>query len=258
MTTGLDDILREFPYEPGRLNARLATAADGREVVQIRVELGILQMECGGRPDGGPSLLEAAEASEAPLARIEAAALRLELVQHHQRAVAFLTLGDPRRALADADVVLLVVDALNSVPVHSSDLFAELQQQVGSRLTVILNKIDLLAEQPRSAMHGDIPCLHLSAHTGAGLGLLTEHLKQRAGFNPAEDAGFIARRRHLAALEQAEKGLVAARHCLQDLRAGELVAEELRKVQLALDEITGKFSSDDLLGQIFGSFCIGK
>lgn len=163
-----------------------------------------------------------------------------------------------RAALTDADVVLLVVDAVDPVPFESSDLFAELQQQVGNRLTVILNKIDLLAEQPRSAMHGSVPCLYLSAHTGTGLPLLTEHLKQRAGFNPAEDAGFIARRRHLAALEQAEKGLAAARHCLKDLRAGELVAEELRKVQLALDEITGKFSSDDLLGQIFGSFCIGK
>ncbi len=163
-----------------------------------------------------------------------------------------------RAAVTDADVVLLLVDALDPVPFASSTLFAELQQRVGSRLTVVLNKIDLLGQPPRTAMLGDIPCIYLSAHTGIGLPLLTEHLKQRAGYNPAEDAGFIARRRHLAALEQAEKGLAAARHCLNDLRAGELVAEELRKVQLALDEITGKFSSDDLLGQIFGSFCIGK
>lgn len=106
MPTRLDAILRDFPYEPGRLNARLVRGDDGREVIQIRVELGILQMECVGRPDGLPSLLDAAGPSDAPFLPAEAAALRLELVQHHQRAIAFLALGEPGRALADADRLL--------------------------------------------------------------------------------------------------------------------------------------------------------
>lgn len=88
--------------------------------------------------------------------------------------------------------------------------------------------------------------------------LLRQHLKACAGVNPADDGGFIARRRHLDALARAHEGLVDALNCLTNLHAGELVAEELRKVQTAFDEITGRFTSDDLLGAIFSTFCIGK
>ena len=68
----------------------------------------------------------------------------------------------------------------------------------------------------------------------------------------------MARRRHLDALETAQKNITAARHCLDDLHAGELLAEELRQAQEVLSEITGEFTSEDLLGRIFSSFCIGK
>lgn len=109
----LDAILDGFPYEAGRLNARLVRTGGGREVILIRVELGILQMECAGRPDGRAGILERLESARGGphdaaegMPSSEAAALRLELVQFHQRAVAFLALGDPARALADAERLL--------------------------------------------------------------------------------------------------------------------------------------------------------
>lgn len=78
------------------------------------------------------------------------------------------------------------------------------------------------------------------------------------GFSGNIEGGFIARRRHLEALELAGTHLLQGRGQLLDARAGELLAEELRLAQLALSEITGEFTADDLLGRIFSSFCIGK
>lgn len=123
MRHDLSPLLTDFDYEPGRLKARIVRAADGREVLQVRVELGLLQMECEGRPDGRGSVLaeaeafldrlrnRAAEAGGAGAADSAlgggalAAALRLELIQYQQRAVAFLAVGDSARALRDAEVV---------------------------------------------------------------------------------------------------------------------------------------------------------
>ena len=102
----LSGILRSFPFEPGHVNARLVSAADGRPLLQVRIELGVLQMECTGRPDGGESILAALRGTEARLEAAAAAALRLELVQFQQRAIAFLAVGTPERALADAATVL--------------------------------------------------------------------------------------------------------------------------------------------------------
>jgi hypothetical protein len=103
----LDQLLREFPYEGGRVNARLVRLDAEREVLQIRVELGILQMESIGRPDGKPSVFDETAARRGKrLSSAEAALLRLELVQYQQRAVAFMAIGDARRALGDAEFVL--------------------------------------------------------------------------------------------------------------------------------------------------------
>lgn len=103
MDSDIGAILEGFPYEPGRLNARLARASCGREIVQIRVEMGLLQMESSGRPDGRTSVFERWEG----LHDGEwIAAARLELVQIHQRARAFLALGDAARALRDCEIVL--------------------------------------------------------------------------------------------------------------------------------------------------------
>jgi tRNA modification GTPase len=98
----------------------------------------------------------------------------------------------------------------------------------------------------------------LSAETGEGLELLRAHLKSSAGYASGESGALSARRRHLDALARAAGCVAQAEETLRATRALELFAEELRRAQLALGEITGEFTSDDLLGEIFSSFCIGK
>ncbi len=127
-------------------------------------------------------------------------------------------------------------------------------------VTLVLNKCDLSTGVPMAdtvTMAGP-RWLPISARTGDGLPLLREHLKQCMGYVLPEAGTVSARSRHLDALNAARRHVEEAVRQLTQARAGELVAEELRLAQRALDEITGTFSSDDLLGRIFGSFCIGK
>ena len=98
----------------------------------------------------------------------------------------------------------------------------------------------------------------MSIKKNQGMDLLIAALKKAAGFQSAETDGFIARRRHVDAIERAHVFLLHCQHELTTNRAGELLAEDLRLAQQALSEITGEFTSDDLLGKIFSSFCIGK
>jgi tRNA modification GTPase len=98
----------------------------------------------------------------------------------------------------------------------------------------------------------------LSALTGEGLPALRAHLKACMGYESVESGAISARRRHLEALARAQQYTEEAARQLTERRAGELVAEELRAAQQALSEITGEFTSDELLGRIFASFCIGK
>lgn len=100
--------------------------------------------------------------------------------------------------------------------------------------------------------------IYLSAKTGDGMDLLTGHLQKAVGFHPEDEGVFIARRRHLDALQRAQTAIEAGYHCLTGMGAGELLAEELRQAQQALGEITGTFTNEDLLDRIFSSFCIGK
>ncbi|RDS81748.1 tRNA uridine-5-carboxymethylaminomethyl(34) synthesis GTPase MnmE [Dyella monticola] len=154
---------------------------------------------------------------------------------------------------ARADVVLLVTD----VP-HASDDLAWLHDlPVTIERIVIVNKIDLHDAAARIEHHDGASWLWLSVKTGHGLDALRERLKQLAGVGSGEGA-FSARRRHVLALERVADHLDRAAHVLTATRAGELAAEELRHAQHALGEITGTYSSDDLLGAIFSSFCIGK
>ncbi|WP_445147547.1 tRNA uridine-5-carboxymethylaminomethyl(34) synthesis GTPase MnmE [Dyella sp. Tek66A03] len=157
------------------------------------------------------------------------------------------------RELARADVALLVTDAAHAE--HDLALLTDLPASV-ERL-VLINKIDLDHASPRYETRNDSIWVWASAKTSAGLDALREHLKQLAGAGSGEGA-FSARRRHVLALEQVALHLDRADHVLQTTRAGELAAEELRQAQHALGEITGNYSSDDLLGAIFSSFCIGK
>ena len=136
----------------------------------------------------------------------------------------------------------------------------QLPEEIG--VTRVFNKIDMSgrsAELIETATETTPEIeIALSAKTGDGLDILKTHLKQCMGYEQSNEGRFMARRRHIEALENAEQHLQSARYNLLELQAGELLAEELRLAQQQLNEITGEFTSDDLLGRIFSSFCIGK
>jgi tRNA modification GTPase len=155
-----------------------------------------------------------------------------------------------------ADRILYVVDGeLRPDPGEVERELAHLPKAVP--VTLVINKIDLLAMTSRYEQ-SQPPRLYVSAITGEGIDLLREHLKECMGFQGADSGTVSARRRHLDALTRTDRHLQEARRQLLERRAGELMAEELRQAQQALAEITGEFTSDDLLGRIFSSFCIGK
>jgi tRNA modification GTPase len=158
--------------------------------------------------------------------------------------------------LARADRVLLVIDDSAGLDDAERALLAE----IGDRtpVSVIANKIDLSSAAPGMTSIEDRDAVRLSATTGAGFDGLAAHLKQAAGLGAEATPAFVARRRHLDALARAAAALETGHERLVVDAAGELLAEELRLAQQALGEITGAVSSDDLLGAIFSSFCIGK
>ena len=166
-----------------------------------------------------------------------------------------------RRALNElqrADRVLYILDAAAGTG-KSVDFSAALEElPPGVPATLIFNKIDLTGAEPQVDESSSPPRVFLSAKSGAGLELLRAHLKASAGYSSGESGAFSARRRHLDALARAKTCVVQAAETLRATHAFELFAEELRRAQLALGEITGEFTSDDLLGEIFSSFCIGK
>ena len=160
-----------------------------------------------------------------------------------------------RDAMSKADRVLFVIDA--SEPMHWQAVQTDLDTLPATiPVTLVFNKIDLV--QSVSVMDQAKTCVEVSAVTGLGFTALREHLKSSMGYNSSEAGEFLARRRHLDALERARNHIHHAQHNLLQVHAGELCAEELRLAQDALNEITGEFTSDDLLGRIFSSFCIGK
>ena len=158
-----------------------------------------------------------------------------------------------RVEIAKADKVLLLMDAREAEP---QDLLDSLPERLD--VTRISNKIDLLGLAPALVQTDQGTHIYLSVKTGAGMDLLREHLKQSVGYRADADDVFIARSRHLQALNAAAEFIQSALQQLTFNQAGELVAEDLRQAQQHLAEITGEFSSDDLLGKIFSSFCIGK
>lgn len=160
-----------------------------------------------------------------------------------------------REEVHKADQLLWVYDA-ESDPDNKGMSSTELPSSVP--LILVRNKVDRLGESPKKTQRDDIPEISLSASTGEGLALLKEQLLSNMGFQGAENTEFLARRRHLDAIDRALASLEQGRKALEQQQAGELLAEDLRLAQLALSEITGEFSADDLLGEIFSSFCIGK
>jgi tRNA modification GTPase len=163
-----------------------------------------------------------------------------------------------RTEMRHADRVLYVQDATRVGEVSAAELAAELEELPrGVPLTLVSNKIDLTGVAAH-ATQGPPTQIFLSAKSGAGLDLLRAHLKESAGYRDSESGALAARRRHLDALKRAHALVRSAAEVLRRPQAFELFAEDLRLAQRALGEITGEFTSEDLLGAIFGSFCIGK
>ncbi|QEM88873.1 tRNA uridine-5-carboxymethylaminomethyl(34) synthesis GTPase MnmE [Glaesserella parasuis] len=162
--------------------------------------------------------------------------------------------------IEQADHVLLMIDSnesqADSFQQEWATFLAKLPKNIP--VTVIRNKVDLTGEAESLVQADNFTVIRLSAQTKVGVDLLREHLKKSMGYQSSTEGGFIARRRHLVALETAAEHLERGHVQLTQFYAGELLAEELRMVQNALSEITGQFTSDDLLGNIFSSFCIGK
>ncbi len=153
-------------------------------------------------------------------------------------------------ALASADAVLLIEDATDG---EDHELHEKLPH--GVPVTIVRNKVDLTGEPPGRL---DEDTVNLSARTGAGLEALRDRLRELAGYENLGEGAFTARRRHVEALERAAMHFETGRTALEETRAGELFAEELRLSHHALGEITGQFTADELLGRIFSEFCIGK
>jgi len=154
--------------------------------------------------------------------------------------------------IKNADKILLLIDA------RDPEVESILTTLPSGNITRIYNKIDLLGLEPEIKQTESGTQIYLSIKTGSGMELLKQHLKQSVGFNEATDNVFIARRRHIEALNKGHEFVESALDQLRGSQAGELVAEDLRQAQMSLAEITGTVSSDDLLGKIFSSFCIGK
>jgi tRNA modification GTPase len=152
-----------------------------------------------------------------------------------------------------ADKVLLLIDIRDAENQQLNEFIPE-----GLDITTIINKIDLLNREPEIQITESGSLIYLSVKTGEGMDLLSQHLKKSVGYNDTNENIFIARTRHLEALRKSHEFVQSALNQLQTNLASELVAEELRLAQQTLAEITGEFTSDDLLGKIFSSFCIGK
>ena len=167
------------------------------------------------------------------------------------------------QAIEKADRILLMVDSSTTTLAQITSLDELLPEgqrtlsTLGIPVTVLLNKADLSGLAP-----GPLPerndTFAISVAKAEGISAVREHLKHSVGFHSGEASPFSARRRHLTALELALGSLQHGQQQLGEFAAGELLAEDLRAAQKALEEITGAFSADDLLGRIFSSFCIGK
>lgn len=158
----------------------------------------------------------------------------------------------------EADLVLLVIDSSKSLE-DNREILKEITSKLPSKLPllIVFNKTDIENDQNFANLSNN-ESIKISAKTGEGIDKLRDYLKKTVGYSSTVEGSFIARRRHLDSLERAKEHVSMAITQITSFNAGELAAEEFRFAQESLNEITGKFTSDDLLGRIFGSFCIGK
>lgn len=162
--------------------------------------------------------------------------------------------------IEQADRVLFMLDSTTTTETLPEKIWPEFMSKLPDSIpvTIIRNKADISGETEGITQNGNYTTITLSAKTQQGIQLLKEHLKESIGYQTVTEGGFLARRRHLEALNKAAEHLQLGHIQLTQFYAGELLAEELKMAQNALSEITGEFTSDDLLGNIFSSFCIGK
>lgn len=280
----------DFPDEEidflsdGKIEDQLETVISSLAAVRQEARQGTLLREgmkvvIAGRPNAGKSsLMNALAGREASIVTDIAGTTRDVLREHihldgmplHIIDTAGLRESDDEvekigiarawQEIEQADHVLFMLDATTTRATDSADIWPEFVTRLPKHIpvTVIRNKADIAGEQPGLSQIKHNQIIRLSARTGEGVDVLRNHLKQSMGFAGDSQGGFIARRRHLQALETANQHLLQGQVQLLEARAGELLAEELRQAQAALSEITGEFTSDDLLGKIFSSFCIGK
>jgi len=159
-----------------------------------------------------------------------------------------------------ADQILFLVDASKAFDLSADNIFpqAEADFSRAENLTFVLNKTDTPAYTGCQAQQSKHPVIEISARTGSGLSELKQHLKKCAGYVSAGEGLFSARRRHISALNETQACITQALQQLLTAGAGELIAEDLKQAQQELGSITGDFTSDDLLGEIFSNFCVGK
>lgn len=183
-----------------------------------------------------------------PLYIMDTAGLR-----ESQDTVENMGIARTHQTLRRADLILLLLDASQGMTAKDKEILANLPADIPCLL--VLNKFDLLTGKPKHHVEGSDQYVYVSAKTGTGLEDLRYKILKLVGWRDQESGAFMARERHLRALNQAQYHLEAAHEVLAK---AELFAEELRLAQLSLNEITGEFTSDDLLGEIFSRFCIGK
>jgi tRNA modification GTPase len=272
--------------EEGKVAQRLQLIIDQLSAVELEAKQGALVQEgmklvITGRPNAGKSsLLNALSGQDTAIVTAIEGTTRDVLRQHIQIDGMPLHIVDTaglrestdeiekegirraRKEMLSADRILLVVDA-TSPDLRDRDrafLVSEIETPETRKVpvTIIYNKCDLLPDAPDTDADEDFPAIYLSAKHGEGMETLRTHLKKCMGYEVQATGQFSARRRHLQSLETASQCLLRGQQQLLGAGAGELLAEDLRLCQGALGEITGDISADELLGQIFSSFCIGK
>jgi tRNA modification GTPase len=275
----------DFPEEEidflsdGEVQHRLANVANQLQQVRLQARQGCLLQEgmnlvLAGQPNAGKSsLLNALSGNETAIVTPIAGTTRDVLREHIQidgmplhiiDTAGLRDSSDPieqegvRRAwyqIEQADRVLLIIDDQIGLTREDEAVLARLPPSLPR--TLVYNKIDLGTRPAGISRQKSATEVSLSATSGEGLDYLKNHLMEVMGYVEPGAGGFSARRRHLDALLRAAGNLDNAQSTLNS-GAGELVAEELRLAQQHLSAITGEFSSDDLLGEIFAGFCIGK
>lgn len=280
----------DFPDEEidflsdGKIEAKLDEVVADLERVRSEARQGSLLREgmkvvIAGRPNAGKStLLNALAGCEAAIVTDIAGTTRDVLREHinidgmplhiidtaglREASDEIERIGIERawKEIEQADRVLFMLDSTTTDATEPQDIWPEFMARLPETLpvTVIRNKADKTGEQIEFVEDVRYPVIRLSAREEKGIDLLRDHLKEAMGFHGNIEGGFLARRRHLEALDAAAIHLAQGYEKLVVARSGELLAEELRLAQQELSEITGAFTSDYLLGRIFSSFCVGK